>query len=805
MKNKLTVLVLLILVLANINYAQPTIQANSIVFSNVTTSQMDISWTRGGDGDAVAVFVLAGSAGLAVPVDNTTYTANTIFTSGDQIGATGWFCVFNGAGTTVTVTGLTANTAYRAMVLEYDGGAGAELYLQGAAADNPLNKSTLPAAPSLTAPAQYAVGVSVLPTLSWTGAGDVTAFEMEISLTSGGAAIAISPAYASPATSHTFTYFTTASTVLANGTTYYWRVRQTTPAGTSAWSSVREFVTVGAAVPTLSPITPGATSAYIGWYPVPYSSGLKYDLLRSTSSNMTGYTTVTAGLTNTYYTLPLVQGTSYYVQVRATNSDGTVVISYSTVSSIITPATPPMPIPSYPTSPGSDGDIYANPPTLFWYIDGNEPTLTYEIEVVLNADPFLYTNGTAIGVPTITSTKTFKTLSSSLTAGETYKWQVRSISGTGKSVWSTATPTFTMYTTTASDGIRPTPSWPVGNPTIYQNPPTLYWYLGSDKTGLYYQVQYSETADTTGAGLFSHGSAVLLPPGAADWSSSLFKQLSATLTPAQKYYWRVRSGTSTAGANSSPWSAIGSGSTEASFTIASTASGGAATPIPSWPVGGAIMDGTMSAITLSWTAASTVALDFKVKMATSSSVNGSGELNHGSAVETLGWVATTTSANAAAVFGASLTAGATYYWQVKSRLTGTPAVVSAWSMVASFSTAAGASSVVPLIVSPNYLQPLKSTAAVLSWNIPVQSESHLKYDLQYSKNSNFSNAVTVPNLNSPSTLVSGLEPNSTYYWRVLSKTDKGSISSYSTTGTFKTTGTTAVGENEVIPTDYELA
>jgi len=212
----------------------------------------------------------------------------------------------------------------------------------------------------------------------------------------------------------------------------------------------------------------------------------------------------------------------------------------------------------------------------------------------------------------------------------------------------------------------------------------------------------------------------------------------------------------------------------------------------------------MANITLSWTAVSTQPLSFKVRIATSSSVDGTGTLNHGSAVEN-SYVASTTSANAQSVFG-SLTAGTTYYWQVKSKLTADPPLVeSPWSMVASFSTAAGASSVVPLIVSPNFLQPLNNTVAVLTWNIPVQSESPLKYDLQYSKNSNFSNAVTVPNLNNPSALVSGLETNSTYYWRVLSKTNTGSISSYSTTGTFKTNAATSVEERNTIPADFELA
>jgi len=692
-----------------------------------------------------------------------------------------------GAVTTYSVTGLTISTAYYYRVRAFNtsgtsGNSGTQ------------NPTTGPAAPTLTAPAQYAVGVSVLPSLTWAGVG--TSYEMEISTSATFASpIAISPAYASPAVSHTFSYVTTASTVLTNGTTYYWRVRQTVAGITSDWAS-REFVAVGAGKPTLNPITPGTTSAFIAWYPVPYSSGLQYDLLWvATNANMSGYTTV-AGLTNTYYTLTgLVQSTNYYVQVRAKNTAGTIIISYSTVSGPFTAAAPPIPIPSYPTDPIVDGPYYANPPTLFWYIEGNEPALTYELEVVLSSGAFAYTGATPVGTPTVTSLKTFKTLAASLTAGSTYKWQVRSVSGAVASAWSTVSATFTMYTNVATSVIVPTPSWPIGNPTVYMNPPTLYWYLGSDKTGLYYQIQYADD------NLFTVNPVTYPANGA--WTTDLFKTLPTTLIPGQKYYWRVRSSLVNNDAGASAWSGVSAGSTEASFTIASTASGAATTPIPSWPVGGAIVEGPMAGITLSWTAYSTLALDFKVRMATSSSVSGSGELNHGSAVEGT-YVPTTTSANAASVFG-TLTAGATYYWQVRSRLTATPAVFSPWSMVVSFSTAAGSSSVVPLVISPNYLQPISNTSAILTWNIPVPTDTHLKYDLQYSKNENFSNAVTKTNINEPVMKVTGLETNSTYYWRVLSKTNNGSVSSYSSVGSFKTGGITDVSNEQVIPTAFELS
>ena len=207
-----------------------------------------------------------------------------------------------------------------------------------------------------------------------------------------------------------------------------------------------------------------------------------------------------------------------------------------------------------------------------------------------------------------------------------------------------------------------------------------------------------------------------------------------------------------------------------------------------------------------WSAPATQSLDYDVRIAQSSSVDGTGMLNHPFATSS-GYITTdpTKSILVSAIGGYTLTPGATYYWQVRSRLTANHAIFSSWSMVASFSTAAGSSSVVPLVISPNYGQPINNTSAVLTWKIPVPSDSHLKYDLQYSKNSDFSSAQTKANLNEPVAQVTGLDQNSTYYWRVLSKTDNGSTSSYSTTGSFKTSGATAVEEQETMPTEYELS
>ena len=47
---------------------------------------------------------------------------------GRRSASTGWYSIYNGTGTGVTVTGLTPETTYRVMVCEYNGAAGKELY-----------------------------------------------------------------------------------------------------------------------------------------------------------------------------------------------------------------------------------------------------------------------------------------------------------------------------------------------------------------------------------------------------------------------------------------------------------------------------------------------------------------------------------------------------------------------------------------------------------------------------------------------------------------------------------------------------
>jgi len=114
----------------------PTTQASNVTFTTTTTTTTTANWTNG-NGTARAVFMLAGSSGSPAPVDLTGYNANAAFGSGDQIGSSGWYCVYNGTANTVNITGLTAGTTYQVMAVEYNGTGTNVAYLTTAGAGNP--------------------------------------------------------------------------------------------------------------------------------------------------------------------------------------------------------------------------------------------------------------------------------------------------------------------------------------------------------------------------------------------------------------------------------------------------------------------------------------------------------------------------------------------------------------------------------------------------------------------------------------------------------------------------------------------
>ncbi|MGC9079076.1 MAG: hypothetical protein ACP5I9_10040, partial [Candidatus Kapaibacteriota bacterium] len=105
----------------NSNYVRlkvaPT-QASSITPGTRTKVSIAFSWTRG-NGDGVIVTAKQGTSNTDTPTDGTTYSANSDFSSAPSMGTSTAKVVYNGTGSSVTVTGLAQNTSYTFVIFEY--------------------------------------------------------------------------------------------------------------------------------------------------------------------------------------------------------------------------------------------------------------------------------------------------------------------------------------------------------------------------------------------------------------------------------------------------------------------------------------------------------------------------------------------------------------------------------------------------------------------------------------------------------------------------------------------------------------
>jgi len=144
----------------------PTTQASNITFSNISLSQMDVSWTNG-NGTNRLVIVKEENEVNTNPNDLTSYSANAALGNGDELGS-GNFVVYNGNGNNFTLTGLSEGTTYHLRIYEYNGTTGLEAYNTTSTSGNPAFQTTL-AAPKITSFTPSSAGAG--DTITITGSG----------------------------------------------------------------------------------------------------------------------------------------------------------------------------------------------------------------------------------------------------------------------------------------------------------------------------------------------------------------------------------------------------------------------------------------------------------------------------------------------------------------------------------------------------------------------------------------------------------------------------------------------------------
>ena len=296
--------------------APPTMQATLVMFSNVGAGGATIAWTRG-NGSACAVFMAQADSGSAAPADNSTYAAGAAFGSGTQIGTTGWYCLYNGSGTGVSVTGLSPGTTYRVMVCEYTGSAGNEDYLTGSATGNPAGVLTVPAAPTATSATNpTASGFAA----NWNATTGATGYRLDVAADSGFAAFVTG--YQDLDAGNVTTY---AVSGLNAGTTYHYRLRAYDASGTSANSNTIDVLTVPGVLTATSATNTTASGFAANWNATTGATDYRLDVATDSgfTAFVTGYENLDAGNVTTYAVSGLDAGTQYHYRVRAYNGSGT--------------------------------------------------------------------------------------------------------------------------------------------------------------------------------------------------------------------------------------------------------------------------------------------------------------------------------------------------------------------------------------------------------------------------------------------------------------------------------------------------
>ena len=250
--------------------------------------------------------------------------------------------------TNYTDTGLTNGTAYYYVVsaLNSNGESG--------------NSNEATATPNLAIPAAP-TGVNVTAgntqvALTWNASSGATSYNVKRSTTNGGPYTTIS--------SPTSTSYT--DTGLTNGTAYYYVITAVNSAGESGNSSqvsATPNVAVPAA-PTGLVATPGNAQVSLSWNAS--TGATSYHVKRSTT-NGSGYSTISSPATTTYTDTGLTDGTTYYYVVSAVNNGG------ESANSSQVSATPTS---SSSASVHVTVDVLANRHTISPYIYGGAFPLT---------------------------------------------------------------------------------------------------------------------------------------------------------------------------------------------------------------------------------------------------------------------------------------------------------------------------------------------------------------------------------------------------------------------------------------------
>lgn len=284
---------------------------------------------------------------------------------------------------------------------------------------------TIPPPPLLVIPQNNAQNVSLTPLLDWRDDISVINYQLQVSRDSTFDSIVVNN------TTLNVSQFTIPVNTLNNSTKYYWRVRTTNSLGTGNWSEVWNFTTiqsVPAAPVLISPFNGAGNiqlTPLLDWDDNPNST---YKVQICLDSNFSNFIINNSGLNISQYQVQggsLVNNTTYYWRVNATNSAGTgpwsAIWHFTTI--VAAPIAPPILL--APPN-GSTGINIA--PTLDWTdVFGAE-----NYNIILSTDSSF--NSTLIDTASVISQ--FLIAPGKLAPLTKYYWKVRAQNVGGVSPWS---------------------------------------------------------------------------------------------------------------------------------------------------------------------------------------------------------------------------------------------------------------------------------------------------------------------------------------------------------------------------------
>jgi C1A family cysteine protease len=366
----------------------PTTQATSFSATTLTENSMTVNWTRG-NGSNVMVVARAGSAVNYDPDNETSYTANSDYGAGTQLGL-GNFVVYNGTGSSVNMTSLIAGMKYYFSIYEYN--SGSNCYMTPALTGNAVTAGLVSycAAGSTTTTIGYISRVRLntldqISTLGTNGYSDFTpqVATMQIGVNAGitinrniyylkdtlsiwvdwnrdgdfsGAGEKVYTSTA-PASSYSASFAppvgakigTTRMRIRLDNNT---RLPNSTPCGNSYYGEVEDY-TINVILAYNQPLAPVANAANnisqtgfkANWSSANTASGYRLDVATNSSFTtfVSGYNDKDVGNVLTLNLTGLAAKTPYYYRVRAYNAGGTSVSSNSiNVTTLTNPAPAPL-------------------------------------------------------------------------------------------------------------------------------------------------------------------------------------------------------------------------------------------------------------------------------------------------------------------------------------------------------------------------------------------------------------------------------------------------------------------------------